>query len=389
MRRRYPGTLILMLFNFLITPSHGMLINRDPWTLTTGMPKDLTPSGLNDHCRDTAYGNHTGTTYTPKPSAASPSWTTHSISCGLLDRVHAHIRQPLGDYTSSFPSHFPHEHHHPDHLDEAEDLCITGQPTVSTLMQICATTPASPSSTSSLHEMCWMNSLPSHLEESDPYKEHLPFSSTTTSAGSTSPRLAFLALFGLRPSSLRCAWFFLLSAVRRGIGSGADWLLPMWPTSLPFWLLVHRFGEAHHPGPLLRIGTVNPSGVLGKADQLLTLPCGIWNVAETHLSLPAVRPFVRRLRAGARQDHRRLRVLHGALAPVRARSTYAGTWTGVLQMIDAPARKLHLPWPDGAWPGHDHPHLHSHGHMPIWMARKSMVACCTGGHQRHAQPALL
>ena len=55
-----------------------------------------------------------------------------------------------------------------------------------------------------------------------------------------------------------------------------------------------RVGEARNPGPpgeLFHIGTVNPTGLLGKGEVVSRLPKGAWGVTESHLTVPGVRRF--------------------------------------------------------------------------------------------------
>eukprot|EP00438_Fugacium_kawagutii_P009705 Skav211708 [mRNA] locus=scaffold2852:32753:42021:+ [translate_table: standard] len=105
-----------------------------------------------------------------------------------------------------------------------------------------------------------------------------------------------------------------------------------------------EFGEAAHPGPNpLVLGTANPSGISGKTLSFLDLDRGIWNIAETQATDVGFRRFDRELRA-FQQPGRSIQARHGAFAPPRARSQFAGTWTGVAQMADVPMRSVHLPW---------------------------------------------
>ena len=107
-----------------------------------------------------------------------------------------------------------------------------------------------------------------------------------------------------------------------------------------------RIGEASNPGPdVLWVSSSNPSGLRGKEALCSELQPGIHCFAETQLSgvtLPAAR---RGLQAAARAQHRCVRVLTGADAPLRSNSLWAGSWTGVLQASDFPSRVLQLNWP--------------------------------------------
>ena len=55
-----------------------------------------------------------------------------------------------------------------------------------------------------------------------------------------------------------------------------------------------RIGEASNPGPagdVFHLGTVNPTGLIGKGHLVSQLPRGAWGVTETHLTIPGVRRF--------------------------------------------------------------------------------------------------
>ena len=113
------------------------------------------------------------------------------------------------------------------------------------------------------------------------------------------------------------------------------------------WILLGfvRVGEASNPGPPTSfvVGVANPSGIGGKAQSFLELPAGIWNVSETQATDVGARRFANELRA-CQQPLRHLNFAHGAPAPLRSGSTYAGTWTGVAQISDFSLRPVMLPW---------------------------------------------
>eukprot|EP00435_Cladocopium_sp_Y103_P063063 s364_g24.t1 len=112
---------------------------------------------------------------------------------------------------------------------------------------------------------------------------------------------------------------------------------------------------ASHPGPLqndmdlLTIGTTNPSGLRSKEPLAVEQGCGIWSYAETQLSKVTQRTTAKALKWAARQKDRHLRVHYGAPAALRARSSWAGTWTGVAVTSDFPSRILQVDWPAEIW----------------------------------------
>eukprot|EP00435_Cladocopium_sp_Y103_P040678 s434_g11.t1 len=112
-----------------------------------------------------------------------------------------------------------------------------------------------------------------------------------------------------------------------------------------------RLGEATHPGPLdlLTVGTTNPGGLRQKEPLAIEQGGGIWSYSETHLSGVTQKSSTRALKACARQDNRHLRVHHGAPAPLRSRSDWAGTYTGVTTTSDFCSKKLQVEWPQDVW----------------------------------------
>ena len=67
-----------------------------------------------------------------------------------------------------------------------------------------------------------------------------------------------------------------------------------------------RIGEASNPGPpgvSFHLGTVNPTGLLGKGAVVSHLPKGAWGVTETHLTIPGVRRFRTELSFAAERWH--------------------------------------------------------------------------------------
>ncbi|CAL1166621.1 unnamed protein product [Cladocopium goreaui] len=112
-----------------------------------------------------------------------------------------------------------------------------------------------------------------------------------------------------------------------------------------------RIGEANHPGPLefLTIGTTNPGGLRNKEQLAVEQGSGIWSYSETHLSKVTQISAAKALKFHAANEGRHLRVHFGAPAALRARSSWAGTWTGVACTSDHSSKVLQVPWPDDFW----------------------------------------
>ena len=107
-----------------------------------------------------------------------------------------------------------------------------------------------------------------------------------------------------------------------------------------------RFGEATNPGPgpLIFVGTSNPSGLRNKEQLIADLGPGVWQFSETQLSAVTLPVSSRALKALTRAQHRDVRIFAGAPAPLRPGSHFAGSWTGVLTMSDFPCRPVQLQW---------------------------------------------
>ena len=105
-----------------------------------------------------------------------------------------------------------------------------------------------------------------------------------------------------------------------------------------------RIGEASNPGPPFWLGVINPSGLRGKEHVVATLPDGIWALSETHLSGITQRSVVKTLQAAYRQASRSATILPGAPVALRARSSSAGTWAGVMLLSQSVAKPLRTPW---------------------------------------------
>ena len=111
-----------------------------------------------------------------------------------------------------------------------------------------------------------------------------------------------------------------------------------------------RFGEAEHPGPSsLTVGCTNPSGLRTKEHLAIQHGPGIWSFSETQLSAFTQRSSTRALKSIARSQGRSLRTYHGAPAPLRTRSEWAGKHTGVCCISDLRSRHLELSWPADIW----------------------------------------
>ena len=110
-----------------------------------------------------------------------------------------------------------------------------------------------------------------------------------------------------------------------------------------------RYGEAQHPGPPLTvvISSSNPSGLRNKESLHLDWGPGIHSFSETQLSEITLGSARKVMQSQARALERQVRIHSGAAAPVRNHSTWAGSWTGVLQASDYPSRVFQVPWPSG------------------------------------------
>lgn len=108
-------------------------------------------------------------------------------------------------------------------------------------------------------------------------------------------------------------------------------------------ILSFRFGEAIHPGPSFSFGSINPSGLLGKAELLNSLPEGCFGVCESHLSRLGTQQFRNELKA--HQSH--FRFLSTAPAPLirEAVGVIGGKCTGVGLLSSYPARNLSCDFP--------------------------------------------
>ena len=111
------------------------------------------------------------------------------------------------------------------------------------------------------------------------------------------------------------------------------------------WSLGHRFGPHKH----LVIGSTNPGGLRSKEALAVAQGPGIWTYSETQLSAFTQVSSGKALRHAARQTNRLLRTHFGAPAPLRSRSDWAGTWTGVACTSDFSSKPLQIDWPVDLW----------------------------------------
>ena len=121
--------------------------------------------------------------------------------------------------------------------------------------------------------------------------------------------------------------------------------------SLGHFQSTYRIGEAAHPGPLegITLGCTNPGGLRLKESLAVGLGQGLWTYSETQLSSYTQRSSAKAIRALARENSRVIRPFFGAPAPLRSRSTWAGSWTGVACLSDFPGKKLEIEWPPDLW----------------------------------------
>ena len=94
-----------------------------------------------------------------------------------------------------------------------------------------------------------------------------------------------------------------------------------------------RLGEAAQPGPFL--GTLNPSGLMGKCADLASLPKGIWATQETHLTVPGLRQFKQELAWKC-----------NAPPKTQGSRTIGGRHTGVAFLSTHPIRSIPHHWND-------------------------------------------
>lgn len=103
-----------------------------------------------------------------------------------------------------------------------------------------------------------------------------------------------------------------------------------------------RFGEAANPGPI--IGSVNPTGLLGKAALVHQLPQGVYSVCESHLTAEGLCQFRKELSIRGTQ----MRYFSSSNAPLirSAVGVIGGKSTGVGFLSSFPGRNLPTSWDD-------------------------------------------
>ena len=105
-----------------------------------------------------------------------------------------------------------------------------------------------------------------------------------------------------------------------------------------------RIGEATTPGPALGpvLGNINPTGLMGKSNDVAQLPVGVYAVQETHLTGPGITKFRQELAWRKSQYN----LCHGAPAPPKNSSlrTIGGKHTGVGFLSSFPCRSITNEW---------------------------------------------
>ena len=110
------------------------------------------------------------------------------------------------------------------------------------------------------------------------------------------------------------------------------------------------WGEALNPGPddldfdSVWFSFSNPSGLRSKEGHVIDLGPGIHACSETQLSYVTQPSCAQQFRLLAKEQSRMVRVHMGAPAPLRTRSEWAGSWTGVATISDFPSQEIMLPY---------------------------------------------
>ena len=101
-----------------------------------------------------------------------------------------------------------------------------------------------------------------------------------------------------------------------------------------------RLGEAATPGPVL--GNMNPTGLMGKASEIASLPAGVYAFQESHLTSAGIRKFKQELTWSKSGYH----LCHGHPAPPKNDSvrTIGGKHTGTGILSQYPCRSLDHHW---------------------------------------------
>lgn len=188
-----------------------------------------------------------------------------------------------------------------------------------------------------------------------------PSSSRLTCATPIGPTL-FLLVFSALQSDLLNEWGWPAKATQP---AKIDRHLRLSPTLSPPSKRSSISGDRNMPLPLLRLlrrvalyvdgisspsgydqpcFRLNPSGLRQKEPHTIELGPGIWGYSETQLSVHTFQTCQGRLRSLARQSQRRLWVHGGAPARLCSKSSWAGTWPGVMTTSDFPSHHVQLPW---------------------------------------------
>lgn len=130
-----------------------------------------------------------------------------------------------------------------------------------------------------------------------------------------------------------------------------------------------RIGEATVPGPSHEdfdsfldsplwvlpevpefcLGVANPSGISNKHHVLPHMPVGLWHLTETQASYVQQCQLRQHLKWISNSQGRNIRSVMGAPAALRAGSSFAGSWTGVLSFGDCPLRGVPHVWPSSEY----------------------------------------
>lgn len=117
--------------------------------------------------------------------------------------------------------------------------------------------------------------------------------------------------------------------------------LPWFIAKFVFLILCIRVGEAANPGPQgtpFHLGTINPTGLLGKGEVVSHLPRGAWGVTETHLTIPGVKRFRTELQFADDQWH--FHATDHAPLTSNAMGCVGGKAVGVGLLSSFPSRNL-------------------------------------------------
>ena len=107
-----------------------------------------------------------------------------------------------------------------------------------------------------------------------------------------------------------------------------------------FFSTTFRPGEAKTPGTV--IGNMNPTGLMGKASEIATLPAGLYTFQESHLTSQGIRRFKQELT----WCNTGYRICHGHPAPPKNDSvrTIGGRHTGTGVLTPYPCRPIDHHW---------------------------------------------